>query len=187
MGSAETVIRAAVPADAEAWTDLHLDAWDDAYTGLMPEAFLRQRRVERAESVVRRRELLEGGARVLLAVEPGGHDGAGDPGGADGPGDSGEKLIGFASAGPARDVDPPAAVELTALYVRAERWGTGLGHRLLAAALADAGCTAADPVYLWVLEGNERAIGFYRRHGFELDGAVDPTPVGRHLRMQRRP
>nr|WP_084527997.1 GNAT family N-acetyltransferase [Nocardioides dokdonensis] len=91
-------------------------------------------------------------------------------------------LLGFGSALPRRDADedlPP--VELTALYVRARCWGTGLGHRLLVAALGD------RAAYLWVLAGNGRAIGFYGRQGFALDGAVDDSdPHGRHLRMVRR-
>ncbi|WP_180923796.1 GNAT family N-acetyltransferase [Nocardioides marinisabuli] len=88
----------------------------------------------------------------------------------------------FASALPARDDDPALpGLELTALYVRARCWGTGLGHRLLEAAVGD------RAAYLWVLAGNERATGFYERHGFVLDGAVDDSDDhGRHLRMVRR-
>ena len=41
--------------------------------------------------------------------------------------------------------------------------------------------------YLWVLAGNDRATGFYERHGFVLDGAADDSDEhGRHLRMVRR-
>ena len=45
------------------------------------------------------------------------------------------------------------------------------------------------PAYLWVIEGNERAVAFYRRHGFELDGVVHDIepgwPGGRQARMVR--
>jgi ribosomal protein S18 acetylase RimI-like enzyme len=34
------------------------------------------------------------------------------------------------------------------------------------------------PVSLWVLEGNERAVRFYRRHGFVPDGATKPEVIG---------
>ncbi|MCM0621740.1 GNAT family N-acetyltransferase [Nocardioides bruguierae] len=160
-------IRRAVPGDAEAWTDLHLVVWEEAYTGLMPPEVLTGRRSRRDEGVRKRRTMLESGARVLLAEDDG-------------------HLVGFASAGPARDEDPPAPVELTAIYARASHHGTGLGRRLLEAALADAGVRPDDAVYLWVLEGNDRAIAFYTRHGFALDGVGEDEPEGRHLRMVRQ-
>lgn len=48
--------------------------------------------------------------------------------------------------------------------------GTGLGHRLHEAALGDI------PTVLRVLEGNERAVRFYRGHGYAPVG--DPEPIG---------
>jgi ribosomal protein S18 acetylase RimI-like enzyme len=32
------------------------------------------------------------------------------------------------------------------------------------------------PAYLWVLEGNDRAVAFYRRHGFTEDGGRKLEP-----------
>lgn len=29
------------------------------------------------------------------------------------------------------------------------------------------------PSYLWVMEANHRAIGFYSKHGYQPDGAVE--------------
>ena len=43
-GLTDVAIRPAVPADAEALTRLHLDCWDDAYTGLIPQEILDARR-----------------------------------------------------------------------------------------------------------------------------------------------
>ncbi|GHJ59304.1 N-acetyltransferase [Nocardioides sp. OK12] len=164
-----TSLRAATVADAEALGGLHVDAWDDAYTGLMPQRLLEERRAALPERVEMWREILTARAQapdapvVWLAEDASG-------------------LVGFASALPARDDDPALpGLELTALYVRARCWGTGLGHRLLEAAVGD------RAAYLWVLAGNERATGFYERHGFVLDGAVDDSDDhGRHLRMVRR-
>ena len=67
-----------------------------------------------------------------------------------------------------------------ALYVRASVYGTGIGHALCAAALG------SDPAYLWVLDGNERALRFYERQGFGLDGTTKPEDVGLDRRMVRR-
>jgi ribosomal protein S18 acetylase RimI-like enzyme len=39
--------------------------------------------------------------------------------------------------------------------------------------------------YLWVVEGNQRALGFYERQGFRVDGTTKEEPEGLHLRMVR--
>ena len=44
--------------------------------------------------------------------------------------------------------------------------GNGVGSALLRAALATLREDGYDQVYLWCIEGNERAERFYRRHGF---------------------
>lgn len=65
---------------------------------------------------------------------------------------------------------------------RVESWRgiIGVGHALCEAALGSA------PAYLWVLDGNERAIRFYERQGFRFDGATKPDDVGLERRMVRR-
>jgi GNAT superfamily N-acetyltransferase len=154
-------IRPAVPEDAEALAHLHVDVWDDAYTGLMPQGILDDRREKVAERVERWRENLTSGAHTThLAVD-------------------GEELVGFASAGPGRDNDVDTELELSALYVRAAHWGDGVGYALFATAVGE------RAAYLWVLAGNERAIAFYERQGFRLDGTEDEHDEGRHVRMVR--
>ena len=90
------------------------------------------------------------------------------------------RLIGFVSAGAGRDAQPALpGLELMALYVRAAVYGAGIGHRLCEAAVG------AEPAYLWVLDGNERAIGFYQRQGFEFDGTSRADHLGTEHRMVR--
>lgn len=80
----------------------------------------------------------------------------------------------------ARD-DAPADPELWACYVSDTAWGTGVSGRLLGVALPGS-------AYLWVLRGNARAIAFYRKQGFALDGATkqDARIDADELRMTRR-
>lgn len=80
------------------------------------------------------------------------------------------RVVGVASACPARDADAPEILELAQLYLTDEVKGTGAAERLMEMTIGDMDC------YLWVLAGNHRAIAFYRKHGFELDGGRRTRP-----------
>jgi GNAT superfamily N-acetyltransferase len=155
-----TTIRRASPPDAEALTMLHLDCWDDAYTGLVPQEILDARREDIPARVAFWAEALEDANPVFLAE------------GSDG-------LVGFAGAGPGRDNDIDTELELKILYVRASHWGTGVGYALFEEAVGD------QAAYLWVLGNNQRAIHFYERQGFRRDGTEDELDEGLHVRMVR--
>ena len=154
-------IRRAELADAEALAHLHLDVWDDAYPGLMPQGILDDRRERVDERVERWRDILLTQPQPTWVAE------------------DGEGLIGFASTGPARDNDVEDLLELNALYVRASYWDTGVGYALFEQTVGD------RAAYLWVLANNERAIAFYERQGFRLDGTEDEHDEGLHVRMVR--
>ncbi|WP_170236211.1 GNAT family N-acetyltransferase [Marihabitans asiaticum] len=157
-------IRPAQLEDAEALTDLHLDVWEEAYTGLIDADIQTGRRARRSVRLDRWRKTLATRTGTHLVAE----DGEGG-------------LIGFVSVGSGRD-EPSSDLperEVMALYVRAEVYGTGVGHALLNAAIAD------GPAYLWVLDGNRRAIAFYERQGFRFDGTSKSEPVGVERRMVR--
>jgi ribosomal protein S18 acetylase RimI-like enzyme len=57
------------------------------------------------------------------------------------------------------------------LYVAAADHGGGAGQALLDAVLEE------GPAVLWVAKENPRAIAFYRRNGFEFDGAEQTDPM----------
>ncbi|YAL84165.1 N-acetyltransferase family protein [Dermacoccaceae bacterium W4C1] len=146
-------IRPVVLDDGPELGRLHVQVWREAYTGLMPQQSLDDLDEDRstAKWLALAREQAEGitdeqGKTTRVAVDAGG------------------ALVGFGTVGPARDEDPPLGTELWALNTLAAYHGTGAGAQLLVATLG------LRPAYLWVLDGNERAIAFYRKHGFELDG-----------------
>lgn len=117
-------IRAAQPDDAEALAHLHLDVWEDAYTGLMPPSVFADRRADVAARVTTWEEILSAsGASKVAATTWVAEDSDG--------------LVGFVSVGPPRDNEMEHDEEVWALYVRASSWGTGLGHALLHTAVAD--------------------------------------------------
>ena len=76
---------------------------------------------------------------------------------------------------------PPSSgdLELWGLYLLESHQGLGLGGRLLDHAL---GTSAAS---LWVAANNHRALDFYRRFGFEPDGAQDTIPDWENLPIIR--
>ncbi|WP_018156574.1 GNAT family N-acetyltransferase [Demetria terragena] len=146
-------IRPLLIEDADKLGALHVEVWREAYAGLMPaESLRRQDPAVRAERwrglAVEQAEGLAdaAGKSTRVAVHPEG------------------MLAGFATVAPSRDNDPPVPLELWALNVDSKFHGTGAAGQLLAATLGD------RAAHLWVLQGNERAIAFYRKHGFELDG-----------------
>ena len=156
------VLRRAVVDDATALAHLHVDCWEDAYTGLIPQSILDERRATVDDRAQRWREILAEHDRTWVADSP-------------------EGLVGFAGAGPSNDNDLEGDIDLQllALYVRAAWWGTGVGYALFRQVVGD------RAAYLWVLANNQRAIDFYQRQGFRLDGTVDEHDEGLHARMVR--
>ncbi|MET7276702.1 GNAT family N-acetyltransferase [Kribbella sp. NPDC005582] len=144
-------IRLATVEDAEAAAWCHLQCWQEAYAGLAPADLLAQRTANVEQRIERWTQAIEAGSTRWLAIDPAAESVR-------------ERVAGFANSSSGRDEDSPVPLELQAIYTRASWWGTGLGRRLLEVAVGK------DPAYLWVFEDNERALGFYRRHGFAPDG-----------------
>jgi ribosomal protein S18 acetylase RimI-like enzyme len=143
---------------------VHVRVWQEAYAGLLPDDYLAA--LDPTVGPARWRERLGSTPWVgwWLARDEDG-------------------IVGMATSGPARDDDPPVGLELYAINVLRRAHGTGLADDLMAHAVGH------RPAYLWVLEGNDRAISFYRRHGFADDGGRKPEPdTGTvELRMARMP
>lgn len=64
----------------------------------------------------------------------------------------------------------PGDVELRRIYTLSTARGTGLGHALMAQAIADARDQGYRRMLLGVLGTNDRARRFYEREGFSLAG-----------------
>lgn len=162
------LVRAATPDDSRSIAQVHARSWGEAHAGLVPEALSERIDVDLAA--------WRWSARLRGATPPGG-----EPLGAAWVAVVDERIVGFSSAGPARDADlAPTGAELYALYVLAAHYGAGAGAALLEAAVG------TGPASLWVLEDNPRALAFYAKHGFAPDGAVrDDDRWGGPLREMR--
>ena len=145
------VIEQPAPEDAEELARLHVLVWQQAYAGLMPADHLAGLDVAAFAERWRRRLAGELPGTTWVARDE-------------------EGLVAFASSGPGRDADRPVELELYAINLLDRTHGTGLADALMERAVGGA------PAYLWVLDGHDRAMAFYRRHGFVDDGARKPEP-----------
>lgn len=148
--------------DAEALGELFVEIWRETYDGLMSPSRLATLSVETATR--RFREMFEDSS--YPAIRGLFRNG---------------QLVGWARGGKPRDDDPPHDVELWSLNVARAARGSGAARILLDDVLHDA------PAYLWVVDGNERALRFYEREGFVLDGTrrAEPADGTHELRMVR--
>lgn len=144
--------------------ECHIACWREAYADLVPAHVLAAFDVRRRAAQWERDRLRHPG-RTHVAV-------------------LGDAVIGFASAGESTDESPVTPLELSALYVRAAWYGTGVADDLLRTVL-----DPRKPCSLWVFEDNPRARAFYGRHGFRPDGArkIEPFTAVLELRMVRPP
>lgn len=78
----------------------------------------------------------------------------------------GDRVVGYAAYGTQEDA--PGAGEVFGLYVLSEYHGTGVGRRLMKAALEQ--LKDHSVICLWTLKENRRAIRFYQKCGFSADG-----------------
>jgi ribosomal protein S18 acetylase RimI-like enzyme len=151
-------IRTATIADADDIAALHAASWRSAYRGILKDSTLGP--------------TLDGERRThwrgeLAAIAP-----ADTVLIADG--------LGFIAAW--AEGDPGFGAYIDNLHVHPERRSAGLGRRLLGAAMRQVAGRGEARAYLWVFDGNTRAIEFYRRlggeiveHGFEeIDGLTIP-------------
>lgn len=68
------------------------------------------------------------------------------------------------------DINDPASLEIERIYISGEYQSQGLGSVLMEHALAIARQNEKTSVWLGVWEKNEKAINFYKKHGFTVSG-----------------
>ncbi|NVZ20635.1 GNAT family N-acetyltransferase [Pseudomonas costantinii] len=75
-------------------------------------------------------------------------------------------------------IEAPDVAELQRLYIQERFTGLGIGYQLLQAAEQRAALGGASLLWATVWVGNERALGFYPRRGYEELGAPTYTFQG---------
>ncbi len=144
------LVREATGADTELIARVHVASWQETYRGLIDDAIIDARTVERRTA--QWSEALRATKRITLVacVQ--------------------ERMCGFVSAVVEQPSQTVASGYLQTLYVLRSAQGFGIGRALLRAAaqaLCERGCTALT---LHVLPNNLAARGFYERLGARYVG-----------------
>ncbi|SDT96842.1 Ribosomal protein S18 acetylase RimI [Pseudomonas yamanorum] len=152
--------RAARVEDAPRLAHIHLQTWQAAYREILSERFLADLNSGVSQRTAFLAQAIGGGTLSVWVVELDG------------------ELVAWASFGSSRDVDaPPVTGELRALNLLPGIWGQGIGTRLwgrVREQLIEAGFISAT---VWVVQGNRRALGFYRALGFVAEPHTAKTVV----------
>lgn len=159
------IIRVASPDDVDQVADLHTASRYATYHHMLPPGTL-----EAIDPVLHRVELRERFAREAtthrLTVA-----------------ESGSAIVGFSYVGPG---DEPTVPELHKIHVVPHVKGSGVGKALMVAALRYFADSGAHRAYLWVIEGNDRAIRFYEKGGWVREGTVREQALGTAPTIQFR-
>ena len=151
-------LRPATLDDAALIASIHSASWQATYRGLLPDAFLDGEVTrERAAYWEARLGAPGGERRTVLIAEL-----AGEP-------------IGFVCV--ERQPESAWGVLLDNLHALPGYQGIGVGKLLMRAAEDWARAQGETQLYLYVLEGNTSAIGFYERQGWQFVGA-EPDHMG---------
>lgn len=157
-------VRPAVPSDARSLAKVHVQSWQTAYRGIVPDTYLAGLPCEIPGRELRWLEMFTRSPREFAFVAE----------------DTSEGVVGFVRGGRSRPPHFGADGEISALYLLAEHRRRRLGRALVGAiapALRDAGYRA---VVVWVLSENP-ARRFYELLGGERRGTKWATIGGREL------
>lgn len=147
------VIRLATSNDAWAIARVHVLSWQTGYRGLVSDNILENLSIEHRAAFW---------AGVLSQPMPNQRTFVADFSG---------DIRGFVTGGRCRDEDSRTSGELQAIYVLPEQWDTGTGSALHKTCIDALRADAFTDATLWVVEGNDRALRFYGKHGWKHDDA----------------
>ena len=146
------------PEEIEGKSLVHWHTWREAYDDLLPADFQETMTLEKCRFFSQKYP-----ENTLIAMD-------------------GKKVVGFISYGNYRD-ETIQAGEIIALYVLKDYYGKGVSKQLMHAAFV--ALDQFSEIYLWVLKDNKRAIAFYQKMGFTLDGQEQILKLGKPVKELR--
>ena len=160
-------LRRATTSDAPSLAQVHVDSWQVAYKGLVPDDFLQRFTYQKREEAFR--AAIEARAEETYLAEVSDH------------------AVGILTIGASRDpdLDVRSCGEIWGIYVSPAYWRRGIGKRLAQEAERILLARGFRKIVLWVLEGNTAARSFYEAMGFCPDGASKVVNLGTSLNVIR--
>ena len=131
---------------------VHWKSWQDSYSGLMDQTYLDNHTIEKCTDIAFRWP-----DNLLVAKDN-------------------DKVIGFVGYGSCGDDSLPETGEIFSIYILKEYYDKKIGYALMVAALEK--LSEYRKIVVWVLEGNHRAIEFYKKCGFQFDGTTKQITLG---------
>lgn len=153
-------IRPARATDAAGIARVHVETWQDAYAGLLPDRHL-LRLTPDAHAIAWSRSLSRADhqTNTFVAIVD-------------------DEVVGFANFGAARGGPSPQEGEVFMLYVATDWRDQGIGRQLVTEAFAALKKNGSAAVSIWCLAENVSAIGFYKRLGGKRIAAPRQENVG---------
>ena len=157
-----TIKQMETPEEIESKSLVHWQTWREAYDDLLPAEFQETMTLDRCRFFSQKYP-----ENTFIAID-------------------GMKVVGFISYGNFRD-ETIQAGEIISLYVLKDYYGKGIAQKLMKEALTT--LEQFSEIFLWVLKENKRAIAFYQKMGFTVDGQEKILDLGKpitEIRMVRK-
>lgn len=152
-------IRPAASGDESALARVHVQSWQEAYHGLIPQDYLDQLPSSIEKRTNNWKSTLANPERWTWVAE------------------GSQGIVGFVLFGTPRDENREGYVELGAIYLLASEKGKGIGFSLLSAGFNKMRDLGYKKSYFWVLENNP-TIKFYERSGARFSGHTKDDEIG---------
>jgi len=151
-------LRRALSDDATTVAHIHVESWNVAYRGIMPDDVIA--RTDLAYRTAFWKERIANREWPVFLLEETGN------------------AVGFCQMVPTNDADddPQRVGHITSLHVLPQLRGQGYGRRLMEHVLGEFRRRGFSEVTLWVLEENRNARRFYEKSGFRVDGGSRRYP-----------
>ena len=148
-------VSAATPAEAEEIGEIHARSWVATYPTIPPPT------LDHEHDVWAGRIAQPSDGRRTLAAR------------------ADDRIVGFVHLGPSPDADhdPGSTGHVYSIHVEPDVTGTGIGRRLLDAALRQLRADGCSLATLWVVVDNHRARRFYDQLGWQPDGTTRREPL----------
>ena len=149
-------IREARASDADAIGYVHYHGWMETYSGLVSDALLQGRSLEKSRSIFQNL-----GCRDMFVAFVD------------------EDIAGFCGYGKVRGGDVPSTWgEIQGIYVLKKYQRMSIGKQLLEKSLCMLSHQGYEAALLWVLKNNSKAISFYEKNRFHFDGTERTEILG---------